>query len=55
VTTTGGDRVFANMERKAQAADRMFAALTAHMRDAQEVRRSAVYDKEAEVPSWVTS
>lgn len=55
VTTTGGDRVFANLERKAAAADRMFAALTAHMRDAQEVQRTAVYDKEAEAPSWVMS
>jgi len=55
VTTTGGGRAFANLERKAVAADRMFASLTAHMRDAQEVQRTAVYDKEAEAPPWATS
>ena len=53
VTTTGGERVLANLERKAAQADRMFASLTAHMRDALEVRRTETYDQEVTVPSWV--
>lgn len=55
VTTTGGEKVLANLERKAAQADAMFSALTAHMRDAQTVQRTTTYDKQAEVPSWVTS
>ncbi len=55
VTTTGGERVLANLERKAVQADRMFSALTAHMRDAQGIQRTQTYDRNAEVPSWVTS
>jgi hypothetical protein len=55
VTTTGGKRVLANLERKAVQADRMFASLTAHMRDALAVQRTETYDKEAGVPSWVMS
>ena len=55
VTTTGGERVLANLERKAAQADRMFSALTEHMRDAQSVRRTETYDRKAEVPSWATS
>ena len=53
VTTTGGERVLANLERKATQADRMFTALTAHMRDAQAIRRTETYDRKAEVPSWI--
>jgi len=55
ITTTGGERSLANLERKAAQADRMFTALTEHMRDAQAVRRTETYDREAEAPSWVTS
>lgn len=54
VTTEGGVNVFRNLERKAVAADRMFDALTAHMRDALEIRRSVSYDRKIEVPSWVS-
>jgi hypothetical protein len=54
VTTTGGERMLANLERKAVQADAMFSSLTAHMRDAQAIRRAETYNKEAEVPSWVS-
>ncbi len=54
VTTTGGERVLANLERKAAQADVMFSSLTAHMRDSLTVQRTAIYDKQAEVPSWVS-
>jgi hypothetical protein len=54
VTTTGGGRVLANLERKAAQAGRMFGALTSHMRDAQVIRRAETYDKKAQVPSWLS-
>jgi len=53
VTTTGGERVLASLERKAVKADRMFSSLTAHMNNALAVDRSATYAKDTEVPSWV--
>jgi len=51
ITTTGTANVFRNLERKAAAADRMFSALTAHIRDAQAAGRDH-YDQEATVPPW---
>ena len=54
VTTKGGERVLANLERKAAQASQMFAALTAHMRDAQSVQRAESFGKEAQVPSWLS-
>jgi hypothetical protein len=54
VTTTGGERMLANLERKARQADAMFSSLTAHMRDAQAIQRSETYDTKAEVPSWLS-
>ena len=53
LTTTGGARVFANLERKAAQADRMFDALTAHMSDAVAVARDQTYDQETKVPPWL--
>lgn len=52
ITTPGGANALAGLQRKAGQADRMFTALVAHMRHGMEVRRSAVYDKNVEVPSW---
>lgn len=54
VTTAGGERVFRNLERKAEAADRMFTALTAHMSDALAIRRAHSFDQEGELPSWMS-
>jgi len=54
ITTPGGANALAGLRRKAAQADRMFAALVAHMREGQHVQRSAVYDQEVEVPSWAT-
>ena len=53
ISTTGGERMLANLERKAAQADAMFSSLTAHMRDAQSIQRAETYSKKAEVPSWV--
>jgi hypothetical protein len=54
ITTQGGANVFANLERKAAQADQMFAALTAHMRDALTVNRGVTYDQQMGVPSWLS-
>lgn len=54
VTTTGGERILANLERKGIQADAMFSSLTAHMRDAQAIRRVETHNKKAEVPSWMS-
>jgi hypothetical protein len=53
ITTPGGAHALANLQRKADAADRMFDQLVTYMRDAQGVRRTEVYDKEIEVPTWI--
>jgi Helicase conserved C-terminal domain len=55
VTTPGGANIFRNLERKAAQAERMFDALTSHMRDALTVRRAESYEQEAEVPLWAAS
>lgn len=52
VTTEGGRGVLANLQRKAAQADRMFDQLTAHMRDALQVRRDDHFDQLVEVPTW---
>lgn len=55
VTTEGGQATLANLRRKADQADRMFDALTTHMRAALSIQRSENYDMTVEVPPWVTS
>lgn len=52
VTTEGGARVLANLERKAGQADRMFDALVAHMRDAMSIAPGTEYPTPVEVPAW---
>jgi hypothetical protein len=54
VTTEGMARALANLERKAQQADRMFDALVAHMRGAVSIRRAIDYDTPVEVPAWAS-
>ena len=53
ITTPGGSRALASLQRKAAQADSMFTALVKHMNDALTVARSATYGKDTEVPSWV--
>ena len=53
VASAGGQRVLDNLQRKADQADRMFSALTAHMREAQ-AAEPVIYDKEVQVPSWLS-
>lgn len=52
VLTEGSSRALANLQRKSDAADRMFDSLVAHMRNALMVER-VTYDNEVEVPAWM--
>lgn len=54
VTTEGAARALANLERKAEQADRMFGALVAHTRGAVSIRRVIDYDTPVEVPAWAS-
>lgn len=44
-----------NLKRKAEAADRMFAALVEHMQSAHAIRESRTYGGKVEVPKWATA
>ena len=52
VSTEGESLAQRNLLRKADQADRMFAALVAHMRDEMTVDRSERYEQKVEVPFW---
>jgi hypothetical protein len=54
ITTPGGAGVLANLQRKADQADRMFDRLVTFMRDATTIRRTETYDRKIEVPSWLS-
>ncbi len=51
ITTEGGSRVLANLQRKAAQADAMFTALVQHMNEALAVK-AHTYDQPIEVPPW---
>lgn len=53
ITTEGGSRVLANLQRKAAAADEMFTALVAHMNRARSVDAHK-YANRLELPAWVS-
>jgi hypothetical protein len=54
VTTEGGRHALENLQRKAVQADRMFAALVAHMGIALTVQRANEYALAVEVPGWLS-
>lgn len=54
ITTEGGSRVLANLQRKADQADRMFSALVEHMNQARAIDAHN-YNTELEVPAWLAS
>lgn len=54
VTTEGGRHALENLKRKAAAADRMFASLVAHMRDALALERGPEHTRRIEVPAWAS-
>ncbi len=53
VTTEGEKSVLQNLQRKAEAADKMFSALVRHMNDALHVERSVKFTKQEEIPQWL--
>ena len=55
VTTPGGANTLANLQRKANQAERMFDSLIAHMTHAIDIQATTNYPTQTEVPSWVMS
>lgn len=53
VTTEGEKSVLANLQRKAIAADKMFADLALYMNDAISIDREVPFTKEEQLPSWI--
>lgn len=53
ITTEGEKSVLRNLQRKATAADKMFAGLIEHMNEAIKIDRSHEFTKVQEVPSWL--
>ena len=54
ITTQGGSRVLANLQRKAAQADEMFSELVAHMNAARAVDHHT-YNNDLELPTWLAS
>lgn len=54
ITTEGVADILANLERKAAQAERMFEALVAHMRDGMAITPGTTYDRETQVPTWLS-
>jgi hypothetical protein len=54
ITTEGGSRVLANLQRKSGQADRMFTKLVAHMNHARTIDAHR-YNTPLEVPTWLAS
>ena len=54
VLSDGEGRVFRNLQRKAEQADRMFSEVTRHMRDELGIaRQQRAFTAQAEIPSWL--
>jgi hypothetical protein len=54
VSTEGEAGILANLRRKADAAERMFAAMTRHMTEAMEIDHRRYFTQTEEVPSWLS-
>lgn len=55
VTSDGNSGVRANLQRKSDAADEMFSRLVELMNDSLQIKRSNPFQKQTEVPSWLSS
>jgi hypothetical protein len=53
IATEGEERVLANLQRKAKAADKMFAALVTHMQQALSIATAPYGTEQEEIPSWL--
>ena len=54
ITTEGEKSVLKNLQRKAVAADKMFAGLVAHMNEAIQLNRASEFTTQQEGPSWLS-
>jgi hypothetical protein len=54
VLTEGEVGIQENVQRKAEQAERMFTALTEHMKDALAMERQVRYERKVELPAWMT-
>jgi hypothetical protein len=54
VTTAGGSRTLANMQRKSEQADEMFAQLIRHMDAATTIARADNHTNDMETPAWLS-
>jgi hypothetical protein len=54
VTTEGEKSVMQNLQRKAKAADKMFADLAAHMNDAVRIDGALQFNAQEKVPAWLS-
>lgn len=54
VATEGEERVIANMKKKADKADAMFAALVREMNQATKIKRPNQYISKMELPAWLS-
>ncbi len=53
ITTEGEKEVMKNLQRKAKAADKMFADLVANMNEAQAIDRSVSFNQQERMPAWI--
>lgn len=53
VATEGEVEIQENLQRKADAADRMFTELVSHMHQGMAIQRTTAYETPVEVPSWL--
>lgn len=54
IGTTSDGGAMSNLNRKAEAADKMFEALVEHMNDAISIDKSIHYTMKEEIPSWLS-
>jgi len=55
VMSEAQSRVFENLQRKSEAADKMFDMLLKHMNDAQKYINTISYNNQQIIPSWLTN
>jgi len=53
VTTEGEHDVMQNLQRKAAAADKMFASIVEHMNQELSIKRQKEFTKGVELPQWM--
>ena len=53
VTTEGEQQVMENLQRKSQAADKMFSSLVQQMQDALHIERAITFTQKEQLPTWL--